>query len=689
MFPISSFRASLSGLVRRANRLYAHPVFLDEAIIDGSLEETTALWLEFLSLKRLVQIDSQPEGALTQFVADPRSECELLLKRAPKLVGFSLDALGPRTTRLRVQARPGAFAGRIALLCCALLPATLNAILATCLLERCLVAQPNFASMAGLVAVFAACFVSAFWLIEGLGAGGSVLPGFNRFLASSTPLRLFVVRAVWYSSSKLCAFLLQVLGFAFVIGQISATVAVIEPSPGTNIPLLWGMLSLFAVVFISTPLTPRWIVGMDAFLASTTLAMHNLLPFITAVALAVLIRRSGTVSGSGVVAIAFIAAFGCATALAFLVLGGIGGFVSAKEIDFWRARTEAYRNHTAFRRAMLLPVLVTCCLSAGLLFIFTFIGGVLFLQARFLGEYRLVDVPLGYFVATAVVEKFIARMSDFVGLPINARFAANCLWVCHFAPVLFWGGSHILFSVSEVWHHIGLCSQRQPTLVPGKARKAIELLGQIASDVGMRAPTLRWEENTAISARAVISPLPWLPRIVIVSTGALECQSRENLRAMLAHEVGHLKLGHTKAYTLLRLLSRILMLGPGSLTGLIRTPDWFEAEADRFAVEWLEAHGGSREDLIAALTLTEQQRFLGLLHPQGPDGVGMHHGALADWLPPKLREVLAGAGALPWHRRVAGGWRLLYHLTMHAGLASYVHLPLPERVVIIRQLPRN
>lgn len=67
----------------------------------------------------------------------------------------------------------------------------------------------------------------------------------------------------------------------------------------------------------------------------------------------------------------------------------------------------------------------------------------------------------------------------------------------------------------------------------------------------------------------------------------------------------------------------------------------------------------------------------------------MHVNATGDWLPAKLRQVLVEAERLPWHRRLAGGWRLLYYLTMHSGSASYVHLPLPERARIIREIPQT
>jgi len=252
-------------------------------------------------------------------------------------------------------------------------------------------------------------------------------------------------------------------------------------------------------------------------------------------------------------------------------------------------------------------------------------------------------------------------------------------------PVLVWGGSHIWAGGQEMWWHIKKWRQKANPLLPGLGYTIDGVVKAIATDTRIRTPLVRVELSARIGAYTVISPVPGLPRVIVLSRGAAEQLPERCLRALLAHEVGHIYLGHTRSYTLLRLISRVLMLGPSFFTGSIRTPDRLEAEADAFAVRWLESHGGSRADLVEALERAERQRIEHLL--AGGLGGSMVLAGGVDWLPPRLRRVLEAQPAKSCLCRLVHGWRLLHFMALHSDLATYMHLPYSKRLRLIAELP--
>ncbi len=689
----------IRNLAMRLAGLRFHPLFVDEIVVHAPAEDTSALWREFLEQRNLHPGPGDPGHLLDQVAVDSRPAWSLFWKRLPKLVCYAVEPASETSARLRLQPGPGDLVGRTALLLCALLAAGLNAAFALLLANRDRLGPSGDLASTGLLlpllVILGGYWVVGFWLSTRLTAGRRFAAEFGQFLTERTGIHHTSAQFPNPAWRESIAFLIAVLALAAVIGQLSFS-ALASPRDAVFLVATSGALFLIiGVYFVSGPSLVRWLTGHAAFIASVALALQNIFPLLLAAIAFDQLRSSNADLPISHPSIPQFASLGLAAIAIFLgevvllAFAARAGFVLARSLDYWHARTETYRGQTTPRRLLLILAAAPCALLAGFFLLLAFLESAVFVQDWLLGRHRLIRSALLFEYAAAFVTWMAGQCARPLGLAADPRFVSECFWVCHCAPVLLWGGSQLLLAADEVRLHIKCWRRGQPAPAPEQAKRTCDLAASIAASARIRPPVIRFEDSLGIHARAVISPIPGLPRIIVLSTGAVAILPWANLRALLAHEIGHIKLGHTRLYSFLGLVSRVLLLGPAFLTGMIRTPDRLEAEADRFAVTWLEAHGGSREDLIAALSLAEQQRFLGLLHPQGPEGVMMHHGAPADWLPPKLREVLAGAEALPWHRRVAGGWRLLYHLTMHAGLASYVHLPLPERVVIIRQLPRN
>lgn len=252
-------------------------------------------------------------------------------------------------------------------------------------------------------------------------------------------------------------------------------------------------------------------------------------------------------------------------------------------------------------------------------------------------------------------------------------------------PVLAWGSCHLFSLFTDICNYARLAGLPRPDLAPEvhAAKVGLQRAARILP------PLLRVEQSPALFACAVISPLPLLPHIVVVSAGAMEKLPPRCLVAVLAHEMGHLRHGHTQLYSWLRLLSRGFLLGPSFLNTLVKSPMKLEAQADAFAVHWLETAGRSRHDLGDALRLMEGQRVLSMLPPRLAGAIGVGRESRSDWLPTPLRRVLTGDASDFWVRRALNRWRLYHHLIFYSDLAGYVYTSLSDRLNSISKLPTS
>jgi Zn-dependent protease with chaperone function len=322
------------------------------------------------------------------------------------------------------------------------------------------------------------------------------------------------------------------------------------------------------------------------------------------------------------------------------------------------------------------------CLFTGVLATLSFINCVVFLQSVLLGSHRWLVSSIFEQGATFFNILLSILFSTF-GIKYIANWPGTVALLLFSLPILAWGFVQVWFALKEISQHFGFlkCCRNTPL---GKNGKLKDTVSSVAAFAHLSPPLVQIDPSNIIYAYVAISPLPFLPRIMVLSEGTLTKLSWPSVQALVAHEIGHIKRGHTGIYTVLRFLSRILLLGPSFLTGLIKSPVELEAEADEFAISWLETHGGSRQDLIDAIRTTEEQKIIGLLQNVPRQSMGVAKWDAGDWLSSNLRADLNQEAEQSFFRRMRTQWKLLQYMTTNSDLATYVYLPFSERIRRIR-----
>jgi len=435
--------------------------------------------------------------------------------------------------------------------------------------------------------------------------------------------------------------------------------------------------------------TVRWLTGKAAFAATIALSLYVLFPLILW-ALEADDSSQISANNSSLQSIggwAYVKYF-------FLILLGLGGslFVLTKvtfeattyasAIDYWRSHPESQNREGGWPRfSLLILVILVGFISSGLFWL-GFMHSITHLISLVFGS-----CPWGESIVFERASKFIGtivcKTTNLVSINPNPQPTGGWLILLFTMPVLAWGGCHVTSFLVDICHYIRIMFQSRPHLRPEiQAARAC-----LCRKARILPPLMRLENSPQIFACVIISPLPFLPHIVLISAGAFKHLPPNSLVAVLAHEIGHLRHGHTQVFAILRILSRCLLLGPSFLTGLIRPPITLEAQADAFAVACLETTGRSREDLMDALRLMEQQQIMSAIPQNLTKGVSLMREAQRDWMPNNLRRLLAGDTTNYVGRRAFNCWLLYYHLIFNSDLVGYVYVPLSIRLNLISSLP--
>ena len=425
----------------------------------------------------------------------------------------------------------------------------------------------------------------------------------------------------------------------------------------------------------------RWLIGHAAFTTATALILYTFFPLIVLAVSADELKQIGStrpgmvwLSGSGLV----LAAIGLW--LLYTAVSHAAHLLRA--VDYRRTHPEGQRWAGPWQRAGL--GLIACPLAFLVGFLMTF--GVwhccLFVQSRFLGSLAWPHA-IGFDQAADVVGMMLRPiLGQVVGTPQLANFGGWMI-VIYVGPVVFWGCCHVWAFVREAWHYCLLWRlPRLPNTSP-----LPQTLEAISRSAGLRFVTLRLSSSPYAEAYAAIAPLPLLPRVIVISEGAIRLLPRDCAVALLAHEVGHLRHAHTALYTCLRLVSRLLMMGPSLFTGLIKPSVTLEAQADAFAVAWLESNGRPRQHLIDALRLIEREDVSSFLQQGLREGIAISNRVGADWLPHSLRTKIDQEDTQTLGARFLSRWQLLHYMTFHCDLADYSYASLSERLSTIQALP--
>jgi Zn-dependent protease with chaperone function len=175
-------------------------------------------------------------------------------------------------------------------------------------------------------------------------------------------------------------------------------------------------------------------------------------------------------------------------------------------------------------------------------------------------------------------------------------------------------------------------------------------------------------------------------RFVEITAGCVDRLSRDDLRALLAHEIGHHLAGDCRRDQFLRWLGRWSFAGDGFVLALQNS--WGSEQAADLAVRRL---GVSEDNLARALhrlralrAIEEQKKARSQAQKQG--GAGLPADTEAVKPPPDVAElVVRDPSALKLAERWRLGWRLFLHQYFHAmslGL-HYWHPTTDERVAAL------
>jgi len=445
---------------------------------------------------------------------------------------------------------------------------------------------------------------------------------------------------------------------------------------------------LFAIPFVLMTLRhtiPRWLAGRAATFTAIGVSICSLGPIIL---LSAFSKPAGILAQESQTSMSAVLRLGLLTVpliVALVAVGPIAYWASAdglqlvKSVDYYRAHPELHRWATPRRRSGLRLFLVPLAACAGAVAGAAFAAAVLLPAGLFFGwHFPFASIPAD---AASYFAALVSVAATTLGFQVTTESIATWLVFAISLPCLAWGMGQLTFFARDIAAHLLRWIGGRPS--PDQDRAVLTDLEAIARHSKIRTPLLRVKSDDQPNAFAVISPLPGLPRIIVVTRGAMKTLSTQGLRAILAHEVGHIAAGHTARYTWLRLASRILLLGPSAFTGLIQPPDELEGQADAFGVRWLEANGGSGSDLVAVLQELEDRRIRHLFSQFRAAGVAARDTAGDDWLPSRLRQAvtLAHEGGI-WRRLVAG-WRVQLYLALQSDLATYVYVPFAQRIGMI------
>lgn len=188
-----------------------------------------------------------------------------------------------------------------------------------------------------------------------------------------------------------------------------------------------------------------------------------------------------------------------------------------------------------------------------------------------------------------------------------------------------------------------------------------EKIRDICACTKTREPVVAITESPLITSS--VSTLLGAGTVLRISRGALDMLQPEELEAVLAHEIGHVR-KHSGFFTLLDVLSQWTLFGKGFLSIVVDSRE-VEHECDRFAVEYLEDKGLSKAALINGLNKALiGNSMLQHLAPSRSMLSFLDTGFGINGAPSGLRAKL----------------KLLYEIYFGDLIVSYVHPTLEERI---------
>lgn len=613
---------------------------------------------------------------------------ELFRQGKPKLIRYSIEEEAPSKTIIQMQVGYGvAFEwGLLGLM--VFLAAWLNALTAIVLPLKSRMSPdgpltfPSF--FVWLLVLFGLWFLSLTWVWFKMGKYKMFPSKIYQELSTKAGLRHIAINLPDVLWVELGSFFIISLGYTTMALQFALTKSFPRGPLIFFAVFMPAALCVGAFVIASRHTIQRWSVGLASFISTLSLALYCLLPLITA---GFLMNDANRVLSSiqqgdkqfaeaSLLALVFVLVIVASALFSYKVVSAARGI--AGNIDYCRSHPEVQVEARSGKNWLLTIAVMPMCLFTGVLATLSFLNCAVFLQSVLLGSHR--------WLVSSIFENAVMFFNVMLGIIFSALGIKYAIFwpgkialILFSLPIIAWGFVQVWFALKEISQHFSFwkCCRNTPLGRNGKLKDAV---GSVAGFAHLSPPRVRIDPSNIIYAYVAISPLPFLPRIMVLSDGTLTKLPWRCVQALVAHEIGHIKCGHTRIYAFLRFLSRILLLGPSFLTGLIKSPVELEAEADEFAIGWLETHGGSRQDLIDVIRATEEQKIAGLLQNAPRQSMGVAKWDAGDWLPADLRADLNQAAERSFFRRMRTQWKLLQYMTMNSDLATYVYLPFSERI---------
>jgi len=212
---------------------------------------------------------------------------------------------------------------------------------------------------------------------------------------------------------------------------------------------------------------------------------------------------------------------------------------------------------------------------------------------------------------------------------------------------------------------------------------------KIAQFARVRAPALLVLNSDSVSIQALLPPLPGLKTQIVISTSAIDLLDDNQMEAIIAHEIGHLRHNHVLFFSALSFVSRWTLMGDGFFAIWMPAANELEEKADEFAVEWLDQAKGpieGRHHLIEALRLLEAERTRIMLERQTSS-----LGAVGEFVScnsVRNREMIADrTGMRVLIHGLGTHTKMLWRVYHEGWLMQYVYPPISRRIERIISLP--
>ena len=223
--------------------------------------------------------------------------------------------------------------------------------------------------------------------------------------------------------------------------------------------------------------------------------------------------------------------------------------------------------------------------------------------------------------------------------------------------------------------------------VPSTEMEAIEDISKrICKWARVRRPRIVLQRIGVNRAHVTIPIVPFTRCRLVLPTDCYGALPRSQFEALLAHEIAHIAHGHVFAISIWNFLSRWLLLGDLGFSFFYRSSTAVEAEADKFAVNWLESMEGNpegRQALIDLVKELEKRRIEKILKPLGMPSMGIS--ALDADGSKLLNDQMEQFIRSPYYKRVPIALRMMKTFYFEAWESVYSYLPLDARIKMIRQ----